>query len=350
MKALSNKLLNWYKTNKRDLPWRHTSDPYAILVSEIMLQQTRVDTVISYYHRFLERFPTAAALALAQEDEVLNLWKGLGYYSRARNLHGAAKKILHEHQGQFPESFEQVRKLPGVGDYTAGAVMSIAFNLPFPAVDGNVLRVIARINGLDNDIALPETKKLIGGIVKEMIPEDHAGDFIQTLMDLGATVCIPTTPSCDKCPVLFDCRANKEQKTDILPVKQRKSKPQTQHFYALLIVRGHKLLMTRNHPGTLLKNLWGVPLIERENIDEPPAEKLQKQILDKTGIEVLSFQAMRKVKHVFTHRIWEMEILSCSKCSIHELKQEYQWISLETIEELPIPTAFAKLLRAGGLG
>ncbi|MBP7175164.1 MAG: A/G-specific adenine glycosylase [Thermoclostridium sp.] len=350
MRALSEKLLNWYNSNKRDLPWRHTSDPYAILVSEIMLQQTRVDTVISYYHQFLERFPTAASLALAQEDEVLNLWKGLGYYSRARNLHKAAKLILHEHQGKFPSNFEQVRKLPGVGDYTAGAVMSIAFNLPFPAVDGNVSRVITRINGIDSDIALPETKSLITDIVKQMIPSEHSGDFTQTLMELGATVCFPTTPLCDKCPVLSDCRANKEQKTELLPVKQKKQKPQIQSFYALLLLDGQKLLMTRSHLGTLLKNLWGVPLIERESIGETPAEKLQRQILDKTGIEVLSFQAMGKVKHVFTHRIWEMEILSCSECSIHELKQEYQWISLEAIEELPIPTAFTKLLRAGGLG
>lgn len=350
MQSLSDKLLIWYNRNKRDLPWRHTSDPYAILVSEIMLQQTRVDTVISYYHRFLERFPTAASLAQADEDEVLNLWKGLGYYSRARNLHKAAKAIFHEHQGKFPTVFEQVRRLPGVGDYTAGAVMSIAFNLPFPAVDGNVLRVIARINGIGSEIALPETKKEISGIVTEMIPAEHAGDFTQTLMELGATVCIPTAPLCEKCPVSSDCRAYMEQKTGMLPVKQKKLKPQTQNFYALLLLDEDKLLMTRNHPGTLLKNLWGVPLIERENINELPGEELQKQILNHTGIATQSLQSAGKVKHVFTHRIWEMEILICPQCLIHALKPDLQWIPLEAIGNLPIPTAFAKLLSAAGLG
>lgn len=349
MNTLSEKLLIWYNLNKRDLPWRHTSDPYAILVSEIMLQQTRVDTVISYYNRFLERFPTAASLAQAEEDEVLNLWKGLGYYSRARNLHKAAEAIVHQHQGSFPSVLEHVRKLPGVGEYTAGAIMSIAFHQPFPAVDGNVLRVIARIFGIEDDIALAETKKTITGIVRGMIPSEHTGDFTQTLMELGATVCIPSAPLCENCPVSGDCRAFTERKTDMLPVKQKKLKPLTQNFHALLLLDGDKLLMTRKHPGTLLKNLWGVPLIEKEDNNALPREELQKKILNHTGIAAQSFQPMGKARHVFTHRVWEMEILVCPQCSVHALKPDFQWVPLAVIGNLPIPTAFAKLLKAAGL-
>ncbi len=350
MNTLSEKLLTWYNLNKRDLPWRHTSDPYAILVSEIMLQQTRVDTVISYYHRFLERFPTAASLAQAEEDEVLNLWKGLGYYSRARNLHKAAKEICTNYQGIFPADFERVRKLPGVGDYTAGAIMSIAFNQPFPAVDGNVLRVIARIFGIEGDITLPESKKEISGIVTELIPADHAGDFTQTLMELGATVCTPNTPLCEKCPVSPNCTAYLDQKTELLPVKQKKEKPHAQSFYALILVHDQHLLMTRNHPGTLLKNLWGVPLIEKTEMTELPCDDLQKQILNQTGVTAqAAFQSMGKIKHVFTHRIWEMEILVCPHCSEHVPNTEFHWISFEALRDLPIPTAFMKLLKATGL-
>jgi len=349
MKALSDKLLIWYNRNKRDLPWRHTSDPYAILVSEIMLQQTRVDTVISYYNRFLERFPTADSLAQANEDEVLNLWKGLGYYSRARNLHKAAKVIAQEYRGNFPSVFEQVRRLPGVGDYTAGAIMSIAFRQPCPAVDGNVLRVIARISGIEDDITVSETKKIITGIVRGMIPKEHAGDFTQSLMELGATVCIPSAPLCESCPVSDDCRAFLEQKTELLPIKQKKLKPQAQNFYALLLLNGGNLLMTRDHPGTLLKNLWGVPLIVKEDNLALQGEELQKQILNHTGVAAQSFQSLGAVRHVFTHRIWEMEILVCPQCSVHALKPDFQWIPLEMIGNLPIPTAFAKLLKAAGL-
>ena len=349
MKTLSDKLLFWYNRNKRDLPWRRTSDPYAILVSEIMLQQTRVDAVVSYYNRFLERFPTAASLAQAEEDEVLNLWKGLGYYSRARNLHKAAKVIVHECQGKFPSVPDQVRKLPGVGGYTAGAIMSIAFNQPSPAVDGNVLRVIARIYGIDDDITLSETKKTITGIVTGMIPSEHAGDFTQALMELGATVCIPSAPLCGNCPVSSDCRAFGEQKTGMLPVKQKKDKPRLQHFHALLLVHDQHLLMTRSHPGALLKNLWGVPLIEAAADFKLTGNDLQKQIMNLTGVEAQSIQALGKVKHIFTHRIWDMEILYCPHCTVYELKPDFHWVRLESIGDLPVPTAFAKLLKAAGL-
>lgn len=349
MNQLSKKLLNWYRSNKRDLPWRHTSDPYAIMVSEIMLQQTRVDTVIPYYHKFLERFPTVASLAAAEEDDVLNLWKGLGYYSRGRNLHKAAKKIIADHGGIFPQTFEQVRRLPGVGEYTAGAIMSIAFNQPYPAVDGNVLRVISRIHGINEDITLPETKERITTIVREMIPDGHAGDFTQTLMELGATVCTPKSPLCKECPVAQECRAFQNQQTDVLPVKQKKEKPAIQRFFALLLVEEQKILLTRSHPGTLLKNMWGVPLIETSeekplSADEFDLNWLNRQVADRIGIQVHQIKHAGKVRHVFTHRIWEMEVLHCTQCTFEAVNPIYQWVNLQDLNSLPIPSAFARVI------
>ncbi len=349
MNHLSIKLLSWYRLSKRDLPWRHTSDPYAIMVSEIMLQQTRVDTVIPYYHNFLEHFPTVASLAAAEEDEVLNLWKGLGYYSRGRNLHKAAKKIMTDHGGIFPQTFEQVRKLPGVGEYTVGAIMSIAFNQPYPAVDGNVLRVIARIHGINEDITLPETKERITALVRKMIPDGHAGDFTQTLMELGATVCTPKSPMCEGCPVVQECWAFQNQHTDILPVKQKKEKSAMQRFFALLLVDEQKILLTRSHPGTLLKNLWGVPLIEADG--ETPSstgdfnsQELHHKVLEKTGVQLHQIRHIGKVRHIFTHRIWEMEVLHCTQCAYEVVNSNYQWVCLQNLNSLPIPSAFARVI------
>lgn len=344
MKPFSDKLLNWYHQNRRDLPWRHTRDPYRIMVSEIMLQQTRVDTVISYYHRFLERFPTAKSLADADEDDVLNLWKGLGYYSRARNLQKAAKVIITEHEGIFPENIAQVKKLPGVGDYTAGAIMSIAFNQPFPAVDGNVLRVITRIMGIDRDISLPGTKDEITQIVQDLIPVNHAGDFTQALMELGAVVCSPKSPACGICPVAENCIAYRQNKVDSLPVKKKKEKQQVTAFDALVFIDENKLLMTRTHPGSLLKNLWGIPLIAKEEERDLPAN-----VLDRIGIEAHSFQPAGQIRHVFTHRIWEMDILLCSQFSVIAAKPDFHWISVSEIGDLPVPAAFSKILKQIGL-
>lgn len=349
MIRLSDELLGWYRANKRDLPWRHTSDPYAIMVSEVMLQQTRVDTVIPYYINFLDRFPNVDSLAEAEEDEVLNLWKGLGYYSRGRNLHKAAKKIMTEHDGVFPQSLAQVRKLPGVGEYTAGAIMSIAFNQSCPAVDGNVLRVIARICGISDDITLHDTKDRITTIVREMMPEGHASDFTQALMELGAMVCTPKSPECGVCPASVDCWAFQNQQVHRLPVKKKKEKPAAQRFFALLLVHQQKLLLTRNHPGTLLKNLWGVPLIEAG--EETPASLgefsvpgLEQMILKETGIQPHQIRHVGKVRHVFTHRIWEMEVLYCSQCTFDAVNPIYQWVNLEDISSLPIPSAFARVI------
>ena len=217
------KLLLWYQSARRDLPWRKTKDPYCIWISEIMLQQTRVEAVKEYYHRFLKVLPTVSHLAEASEETVLKLWEGLGYYSRARNLKKAAQQIISEHNGEFPRDFDAIRKLSGIGDYTAGSISSIAFDLPTPAVDGNVLRVMSRVLNDFSDITLTKTKKDMTALLSLVYPQKQCGDVTQSLMELGAMVCIPNgQPKCEECPLTDCCRAKQEGTVEQLPVKTEK--------------------------------------------------------------------------------------------------------------------------------
>lgn len=220
-------LLHWFDETKRDLPWRanHPRDPYHVWVSEIMLQQTRTETVKDYYVRWMAAFPTVSALAQASEEEVLKLWQGLGYYSRARNLHKAAREIVLQYHGIFPDTLEAVRALPGIGDYTAGAILSMAFGHAVPAVDGNLLRVMARLFGISDDILSLKGKRIIGRIAQTVIPQDRPGDFNEALMDLGATICIPHVPRCGSCPLKDFCTAFLENRTSELPVRKKKKAP-----------------------------------------------------------------------------------------------------------------------------
>ena len=223
--ADSQLLLQWYDRVKRDLPWRRSGDPYCIWLSEIMLQQTRVETVKGYYARFLERCPTVQALAQAPEETVLKLWEGLGYYSRARNLHKAAKAIVNEHGGVFPATYEEILKLPGIGPYTAGAIASIAFGQPVPAVDGNVIRVTSRLCGIRENVGVPSVRRKLEEEAAALVPKKRPGDFNQAMMDLGATVCVPGTPSCERCPLRTLCDAYAAGDAEDLPVLPRKSPP-----------------------------------------------------------------------------------------------------------------------------
>ncbi len=342
MHPISEKLLQWYQQNCRDLPWRKTNDPYAIMVSEIMLQQTRVNTVIDYYECFMKTFPTLQALANASEDDVLNLWKGLGYYSRARNLHKAAHFITHQLGGIFPDKIDEVKKLPGIGDYTAGAILSIAYNQPCAAVDGNVLRVISRLFGIDTDITLSQTKKNITMKVEDMIPSHHAGNFTQALMELGAIVCTPDSPACDHCPVLNFCIAFQKDLTSVLPVKKKKEKPKVLKFFALLFIHEGKILLTRERKETLLKDMWGVPLL-----DLCEEEYIAERAHMLTGVTGESIRKVGKARHIFTHRIWEMEVLLCAARTNGTTGPGYYWFPFEALDELPIPTAFMRVLKIG---
>lgn len=320
-------LLQWYKNNKRDLPWRHTRDPYKIWISEIMLQQTRVDTVIEYYHRFLLRFPDIKALAHSTEEAVLEAWKGLGYYSRAKNIHKAAKWMWEFNKGQFPQTWEEIKKLPGIGDYTAGAISSIAFNEPRPAVDGNVLRVISRMEGSYEDIGTEKTRKNIERIEVQMIPEGEARDYIQALMELGAMICVPLSPRCELCPAHDFCIARISNRQSELPLKKKKEKPPEEIEYQALLVlfEGHILMEFREN-DTLLGGMWGVPLDEKH------------------GLKIKNKKSLGKVSHVFSHRIWKMEVILGELENTANLPPNFRFIQLAELESLAIPKAFQKVL------
>lgn len=330
-------ILNWYWYNKRDLPWRKTSDPYAVLVSEMMLQQTRVDTVISYYHRFMEKYSDVKALAQADETEVLAVWQGLGYYSRARNLHRLAKEVA-ANGGEFPNSYEGWRRLPGVGPYIAGAVMSIAYNMPQPAVDGNVLRVISRLDASRIDIMSVAARKAVTAKVLKMMPEGHVGDFTQALMELGALVCKPTSPNCEVCPVNETCQANIQDVTHEIPVKKPKKKPKTIKLYALaMCTNGHILLEKRNDEGLLAK-MWGLPVAEKQK--GLSAGNAYQNLFS----TVCEGKTLGHVKHVFTHQRWEMEVVLFEVERPFGSNERMEWVRFDELKKKPIPTAFKKVL------
>jgi A/G-specific adenine glycosylase len=240
MNEFPGNIYHWYNKNRRDLPWRETSDPYKIWISEIILQQTRVAQGINYYLRFIEKFPTIESLAAAGEDEVLKLWQGLGYYSRARNLHSAAKMIVHDFQGRFPDTYENILKLKGVGEYTAAAVASIAFGLPYPVADGNIYRLFARYFGISSPIDSANGKNEIHKIALQIMPLQNPGLHNQSLMEFGALQCVPKSPACDICPLLHSCFAAQNRLVDALPVKSKKTKQSVRYFYYYYIE--HKIL------------------------------------------------------------------------------------------------------------
>ena len=295
------KLLAWYQQNKRDLPWRHTSDPYRIWISEIMLQQTRVEAVKPYYARFLEACPDVTALASLPEEKLMKLWEGLGYYSRARNLQKAARVVVEQYGGVMPKTYEELLGLPGIGEYTAGAIASIAYGVRVPAVDGNVLRVLARVSGSETDIALPETKKQFREALARVVPTE-AGDFTQGLIELGATVCAPNRePMCDVCPLSGCCVAFREGKTNEIPVRSPKKPRRIEERTVFIIRDGNRTALSKRPQKGLLSGLYELP-----NVEGHLGESEALQYLRSLGFEPLRIQKIENAKHIFTHIEWHM--------------------------------------------
>ena len=298
-------LLAWYGQNARSLPWRETRDPYAIWVSEVMLQQTRVEAVRGYYARFLAAFPTVSALAEAPEERLLKLWEGLGYYSRARNLQRAAREMVLSHGGQLPGTYEQLIALPGIGDYTAGAIASIAFSCPVPAVDGNVLRVMARLKNDPEDILDPAVKKRVRAELAATMPKDTPGTFNQAMMELGATVCLPNgIPLCDGCPMQAQCAARTAGTERELPTRLgKKTRRVEEKTVFALFVDAKPLIYKRPETG-LLAGLWQLP-------DVPGHLSMEEAMayLDARGIRPLSEVSVYARRHVFTHVEWQMQVI-----------------------------------------
>lgn len=326
-------LLPWYEKNRRVLPWREDRDAYHIWVSEIMLQQTRVEAVKGYYARFLEELPNVEALAQCDDEKLHKLWEGLGYYSRVRNLKKAAQVIVGEYGGVFPRKSEEILALPGIGAYTAGAIGSIAFNLPTPAVDGNVLRVCARLTNDDSPIDLPETKRKVNAALAEIYPE-NAGDFTQALMELGATLCGPNwKPKCESCPCAHLCRAYQAGTAEDLPVKQAK-KPKRQEDRTVFIFSCEGSFALHKRPSRgLLAGLWEFPNVSGK-LEVPQALAAAEQM----GLRPKSISRQVERKHIFTHIQWNlrgfyMEAAEQADC--------FRWFTGEEIQaQAALPTAF----------
>ena len=294
-------LLDWYQKNRRDLPWRRTKDPYCIWVSEIMLQQTRVEAVKPYYKRFMDALPDVRVLAEVSEEKLLKLWEGLGYYSRARNLQKAAKTVMGQYGGELPKAYSELRKLSGIGDYTAGAIASIAFDERVPAIDGNVLRVLSRVTGSYEDIMLPQTKKRWQEALKPSIPT-RAGDFTQALIELGATVCVPNGEArCKDCPLSAFCVAHQRDLVDELPVRAAKKARRIEPKTVFLITDENRSALHRRPNKGLLAGLYELPNVEGW-LDESAATAYLRSI----GFDPLRLTRIEDAKHIFTHLEWHM--------------------------------------------
>jgi len=327
-------LLEWFRDNARSLPWRDDPTPYHVWLSEIMLQQTRVAAVLGYYRRFLEEAPDVAALAALPEDRLLKLWQGLGYYNRARNLQRAARVIVEEHGGVFPADYAAVRALPGVGDYTAGAVCSIAFGQAAPAVDGNVLRVYARICGDGGDITAPRMKQKVTRAVGEIIPLNAAGKFNQALMELGATVCLPNgAPLCQRCPAQGFCAALAQGRVGELPVKTPKKARRVEKRAVWLIFWENRVALRRRPDKGLLAGLWEFPNVESA-LDEPAAAVAVRA----WGLEPLAWKRRLTAKHIFSHVEWHMTGYALEVSG--DGPEDFTWV--DTLERHAVPSAFSR--------
>jgi len=295
-------LLGWYEKNKRDLPWRHTKDPYRIWVSEIMLQQTRVEAVLPYYARFLDTLPTVSALANAEEALLLKLWEGLGYYSRVRNMAKAARTVMTAHGGVFPHTYEDIRALCGIGDYTAGAIASFAFDLPYPAVDGNVLRVAARLLCYEKDVLSPAAKKELTAAVQAQIKRLPPAPLNQALMELGATVCLPNgTPRCEACPLREDCAALAHGMQNALPIRKKPQKRRKEEKTVLILRIADRIALQKRPETGLLAGLFEPPCLT----GRLSADEVREHLL-KTGLVPLRIAPLGDAKHIFTHLEWHM--------------------------------------------
>lgn len=360
--SFRKKLLVWYDANKRDLPWRRIQDPYKIWISEIMLQQTRVDTVIPYYERFLDWFPTVADLAQAPEERLLKAWEGLGYYSRVRNMQKAAQQIMENHGGVFPSSYEEISKLKGIGPYTAGAIASIAFGLPEPAVDGNVMRVLARLFEVDSDIGVPTNRKIFQAMMEILIDPDRPGDFNQALMDLGSDIESPVNPRPEESPVKEFSAAYQHGTMDRYPIKAPKKKPVPVYLTAFIIKDSQgRYLLEKNEQEGLLSGFWHFPLIEVDSLSENQG---QLSLLDGQGHtvdtpEILSFEqdydlaidwqdrSYPIVQHVFSHRKWQVQLrYGLVKEGEQESSESTVWLRPEEFSDYPFAKPQQKIWEA----
>lgn len=339
VELLAKPLLEWFRGHARILPWRENPLPYRVWISEIMLQQTRVEAVKPYYERFMEALPEMQDLAACEEIRLLKLWEGLGYYNRARNLKKAAEMVMEVYEGRMPDQYEELQKLPGIGSYTAGAIASIAFGQPVPAVDGNVLRVIARITGDGEDILKASMKKKIEEALRPVIPKDHAGAFNQGLMEIGAMVCVPNgAPHCEDCPFSEFCLTRIHNLSQILPYKAPKARRSIEEKTILILKSGYLVGIRKRQETGLLAGMYELPNVEGHFTEEEAIAWVKDQ-----GLHPIRIQKLEDSKHIFTHKEWHMQGYIIRIEDLDEARAgDLVFIDPEaTLIDYPIPSAFA---------
>ncbi|MDZ7807972.1 MAG: A/G-specific adenine glycosylase [Gracilimonas sp.] len=342
-KDFRTELLKWYKDHKRAMPWRGEADPYKIWISEIMLQQTQVQQATPYFQNFISQFPSVYELAKAEQQDVLKAWEGLGYYSRARNLHAAAKMVVDDYDGKLPESYDEIIKLKGVGPYTAAAVTSIAFNKPNAVVDGNVIRVLTRYYGIEDDTRSTKTRRKVQELADELIDEKQPGDFNQALMELGSEVCTPSNPDCEKCPLQTGCVAAKIAKTDSIPYKSPTKKKPHYTIGVGIIEReaDDKILIALRPNDAMLGGLWEFPGGKQED-GEKIQQTVERELSEELGVEVKAYKELMNLKHTYSHFSITMHAWHCKLISGEpkpKESQEVRWVTREELEEYPFPKA-----------
>lgn len=349
-RSLRKRLLAWFRKNRLALPWRRNRDPYRVWVSEVMLQQTRVRTVVPYFERFLERFPTLADLAKASQQEVLRAWEGMGYYSRARNLHRAARMIQERHIGKFPRKLDEIGKLPGVGSYTAAAIASIAFNTPVAVLDANVARVLARLAAIEGDLGERRNRCALETLARGVLPRKQPGAFNEALMELGQRVCLPRSPSCLLCPLASFCRARREGRVEEIPWPSRRSRQPLRQYAGVLVSQGEKVLLVQRPPRGLLGGLWDFPM-QPCNVRETP-EMCAKQLF--TDLIVLKgargpygrpVQIARE-EHTFTHFRMRLYVYGYRLSREPEIRSEepIAWVGPAELGDFPLPRLTRRIL------
>lgn len=346
IQSLREALIAWYRVNQRDLPWRKAADPYPIWVSEVMLQQTQVATVLPYYHKFLERFADLPKLAGADLQEVLKAWEGLGYYARARNLHKAAGLVVDQHQGQIPQSWQEFRKLPGVGDYIAAAVLSIAFNQPYAVVDGNVKRVLSRLLVIKEPVNQSPANKIFQQAAADLLDPREPGAFNQALMETGALICKPRNPLCHQCPIQPWCQAYQGEQILEFPHKVKKQAVPRYRIAVGVVYKSGRVLITRRQPNGLLGGLWEFPggkIKKGENAEAACVREIKEEV----NLTVKVDAHLCLVKHAYTHFKIRMDVFCCSyKAGRVKLNGpvDHRWIKLNQLENFPLPKANHKFL------
>ena len=346
-KILQKQLLKWFEQEKREMPWRNDRNPYRILVSEFMLQQTQVKTVIPYFERWMKSFPTLEKLAQARESTVLKHWEGLGYYSRAHNLKKAAQIILKDYSGKVPDSMDEMLKLPGVGRYTAGAVLSIAFGQKVPVLDGNVKRVLARLFLLKENGGNRRSENILWEAMQSLLPSAGAGDFNQAFMELGATVCLPKSPLCLLCPLKQNCQAQKSGKQDLYPPGKQKTPATKIEVSAAVILRRNKIFIQKRKSGGLMGGLWEFPGGKFEP-GESAEQCLHREIMEELGVTLHIDEKLMTVKHSYTRFRVTLYVFLCRIRSGRVLPtqcEEWEWVKTEELDTYPFPAANVKIVK-----